>query len=70
MEQQIIYRKYAFARFPICSATKDQILLSTQIYRGNHRYNIHKQINTNMKSTRIQWKNNSYIWDTYEKCPR
>ena len=34
-------------RFPICSATKEKIVQSTQKYRGNHRYKIQKVINTN-----------------------
>ena len=42
-------------RFPICSATKEQIVWSTQIYRGHYRYNIHTHINKNTYVTMMQF---------------
>ena len=31
---------------------------------------IHKHIDTNSNVTKIQWKNNSYIGERYEKIPK
>ena len=44
--------------FPLCGATKKQIARSTQTYNSNHRYNIHKHMNTNTYVTMTQWWNN------------
>ena len=55
-------------RLPRCSTNKEQIIGSTQKYRSNHRYNIHKKINTITNLEMTQWWNNRCTGDLQKKC--
>ena len=56
--------------FPIWNTTKEKIIRSTPTYISKHIYNLNNPINKIVDVTKIQWKDNRYIGDIYDKIPK